>query len=238
LSSHGEKPRSISEFLTRAQISSAAAEAARRDPELQAKAAAEYEGRVVDLPEIRRAHREREWRARGIPERLWGMLHDGAPDEPVGPLAPKPTPALEVVGKFLSPAERRTMLVLAGEVDTGKTVAAAWGAAWSGGRMVKALDLVRAGLYPEDAGFWPRLFAEKLLVVDDLGVEPLDAKGFGIAAITDLVDRRYDSGRKTIITTNLPMADFRARYGTGVGERLWRRMVEVGWFRELPARRS
>lgn len=221
--------RSIAEAIESLRQSAEGAARVRRDVDLEA---AREEGRVVDLPEVRRAGRERDWRARGIPERLWPMLHDGAPDEPVGPLAPRPTPALEAVGRFLSPSERRTLLVLSGPVDAGKTVAACWGAAWGGGRVVKAIELVRAGLYPEDPGFWPRLYADRLLVLDDLGVEPLDTKGFGLAAISDLVDRRYDSGRKTIATTNLPQGAFRARFG----DRVWRRLVEVGAFVGVSAR--
>lgn len=236
-SGSAERPKTIAELVQRVKVGAERAASALRDPEIQAKAAAEYEGRVVDLPEVRRSHRERDWRARGIPDRLWPMLHDGAPDEPVGPLAPKPWPALEAVGPFLSPGDPKTLLVLAGSPGCGKTVGATWGAAWSGGRLVKALDLVRAGLYPADPGFWPRLFAEKLLVVDDLGAEPLDAKGFGIAAITDLVDRRYDGARKTIVTTNYAQDEFKARYGVGPGARLWRRIVEVGRWIDLPARR-
>ena len=197
-----------------------------RDPVVEE---ARESGRLVDLPEVRRASRESGWRSRGIPERLWPMLHDGAPDETVGPLAPKPSPALEAVGRFTSPSERRLVLVLAGPVDSGKTTAAAWAAAWAHGRLVKAIDLLRAGLYPDDHGFWPRLYAEHLLVVDDLGTEPLDAKGFGLAAISDLIDRRYDGARKTILTTNLPGAAFRSRFG----ERLWRRLVEVGMWIDL-----
>lgn len=189
-------------------------------------------GRLVDLPEVRRAHREREWRERGVPERLWASLHDGAPDEPIGPDAPRPTDALETVGRFLSPSERRTVLVIAGPVGCGKTTAAAWGVAWHGGRFVKAIELLRAGLYPSDPGFWPRLQGAKLLAVDDLGTEPLDAKGFGLAAISDLMDQRYDGARKTIVTTNLTPDELRRRFG----ERMWRRLAEVGWWRTLEAR--
>jgi hypothetical protein len=235
-SGSAERSKTVAELVERVRVGAERAAAALQDPAIRASMAAEYEGRVVDLPEVRRRGRERDWRARGIPERLWAMFHDGAPDEPVGPLAPKPTAALEAVGKFLSSADARTVLVLAGPVDTGKTVAAAWGAAWSGGRLVKAIDLIRAGMYPDDHGFWPRVHAEKLLVVDDLGTEPLDGKGYGIAAITDLVDRRYDGARKTIVTTNLPLEEFKARYGAGLGARLWRRIVEVGRFVELPPR--
>jgi hypothetical protein len=227
----------MAEMVEQLRVGNERAAAALLNPELQAKAAAEYEGRVVDLPEVRRQHRERDWRARGVPERLWAMFHDGAPDEPVGPLAPRPCEALEAVGRFLSPSEARTILVLAGVVGTWKTASAAWGVAWTpGALLVKAIEVIRQGMYPSDHGFLPRLHAAKLLVVDDLAAEPLDGKGYAIAAITDLVDRRYDAARKTIVTVNLPLEQFRERYGTGQGARLWRRIVEVGRFVELKPR--
>lgn len=227
--------RSFADAVASLQRETEKADAARKDPAIQASMAAEYADRTVPVPpELQRRSRERDWSARGIPARLWPMLHDGAPDSPaVGPLAPKPRPALEAVRLFLLPEETKSGLVLAGPVNTGKTVAASWGAAWGGGRVVKALDLVRAGLYPDDHGFWPRLQGEKLLVIDDLGTEPLDAKGYGFTAICDLVDRRYDAARKTIITTNLPLEAFRERYGGEAGARLWRRLVEVYRFVEL-----
>lgn len=225
--------RSVREVVERLKLSSEAAAAAMRDPAHRAAVEADLGVVVPCPPELRQQDRERSWSARGIPERLWPMFHDGAPDEPVGPLAPLPSEALEVVGRFISPAETKTGLVLAGDPGTGKTVAAAWGAAWGSGRVVKALDLVRAGLYPEDPGFWPRLQGERLLVIDDLGTEPLDAKGFGLSAICDLVDRRYDAARKTIITTNKSLAEFKERYGIGAGARLWRRFVETYRFHEL-----
>jgi hypothetical protein len=238
-SGSSERPKSISEFVERIRVGAERAAAARHDPALQAKAAEEYEGRVVDLPEVRRKHRERDWRARGIPERLWAMFHDGAPDEPVGPLAPKPCDGLEAVGRFMSPAESRTILLLAGPVGAWKTASAAWAAAWAPGAVfAKAIEVIRQGMYPSDPGFLPRLHGARLLVLDDLAAEPLDGKGYAIAAITDLVDRRYDAARKTIITVNLPLEQFRERYGSELGARLWRRIVEVGRFVELPARKA
>jgi hypothetical protein len=234
-------PNPIRDMVARVRAEAERAAAARHDPVIQASIAQDEGNRVERVPELERQERERRWEARGIAKRLWPMLHDGAPGGPVGPLAPQPTQALEVVGRFLSAADSKTGLVLAGDPGTGKTVAANWGAAWHpGARVVKALDLVRAGLYPDDHGFWPRMHDARLLVVDDLAAEPLDAKGFSLATICDLIDRRYDSARKTIITTNQSLEEFRQRYGTGAGARLWRRLVEVYRFVELtdPAPRA
>jgi hypothetical protein len=229
--------RSIREVVNGLKTEAERAAVAQQDPAIRDSIASQYDGKLVAAPtDLLRRTRERDWAGRGIPERIWPMLHDGAPDQPVGPRAPQPWEALEVVGRFTSPAEPKTILVLAGKVDTGKTVAAAWGAAWGLGRFVKAIDLVRAGLYPADPFYWPRLHGERLLVMDDLGAEPLDPKGFGLAAISSLIDQRYDGARKTIITTNYSLEAFRDRYGTGAGERIWRRLVEVGKFHELRGR--
>lgn len=224
--SSGCSPSPIGDVVARL---AAAAESNRGQTADPIRTEAIADGRLVELPEVRRRARERDWAARGIPERLWAMLHDGAPDEPIGPLAARPTAALDAVSRFLAPDDPKTSLVLTGPVGSGKTVGAVWGATWNGGRVVKALDLVRAGLYPADPGFWPRLERERVLVIDDLGTEPLDGKGFGLAAIEDLIDRRYDGARKTIATTNLTKDAFRARFG----ERVWRRLVEAGRWVEL-----
>jgi DNA replication protein DnaC len=175
--------------------------------------------------ELDRSLRETRWRNASIPERLWPMLHASHGGREGGP---SETAALKAVGPFLSKNERRSILVLAGGVGTGKTVAVAWGCAFHGGRFVKALDLVRAGMFPEDPGYWPSLQRASLLAIDDLGTEPLDPKGYGHAVIADLIDRRYDASRKTILTTNLPQAAFRQRYGEGQGARLWDRIREAG----------
>ena len=96
------------------------------------------------------------------------------------------------------------------------------------GRFVKALDLVRAGTY--DDAFWTRLKATPFLVVDDLGTEPLDDKGWALANIAALIDARYDSTAKTVITTNLDAGQFKARYGASDGGRLVDRLRESAEF--------
>lgn len=175
--------------------------------------------------------RERAWSERAIPCRLWPMLHaSAAGDDGDGP---RETDALRAVGRFLAHGEARTLLVLAGGTGTGKTVAAAWGCAFHAGRMVKAVDLVRIGLFDQGTEL-PGLAGARTLAIDDLGMEPLDQRGYGYAALFDLLDRRYDANRKTIVTTNLAMPEFRERYGTGPGARLWDRVREVGMWVDLP----
>lgn len=64
------------------------------------------------------------------------------------------------------------------------------------------------------------------LVLDDLGVEYADAKGFFSQLLDRLIDARYREYSPTVITTNLNAADFKQRYG----ERLIDRLREGGKF--------
>jgi len=116
-------------------------------------------------------------------------------------------------------------LVLAGLGGTGKTTAAAWACDRPGGYFVKATDL---GQHHFDAKYWDRIEEASVLVVDDLGAEPLDDKGWALSAFHKMVDLRYDRMRATILTTQLAPARFFERYGTGAGERSKRRLTERG----------
>lgn len=214
----------LSTIVSRAKVMS---EEAARNPEVRARldelaAKAEAGARAEEA----RA-REESWEKRGIPPRLWPMFNASVLGDEEGPID---SPALRSVGTFVAPSERRTLLVLAGGVGTGKTVAAAWGCAFHSGRLAKAIDLIRIGMFDESSAL-PVLAHCRLLAVDDLGMEPMDSKGYAYAAVYDLLDRRYDAALKTIITTNLTTDQFRERYGTGAGARLWDRIREIGvWF--------
>lgn len=150
------------------------------------------------------------------------------------------TDAVKAVREFLA-NDSRTLLVLAGGTGCGKTVAACVGLdeyllleGWSyrrAGRFVKAIDLVRAGTF--DREFWDGYAATPMLVVDDLGTEPLDEKGWALANLAALIDKRYDACRKTILTTNLDVAKFKARYCAADGGRLIDRLREAGAFVEF-----
>lgn len=68
-----------------------------------------------------------------------------------------------------------------------------------------------------------------VLAIDDLGMEYGDEKGSFLATLDGLINTRYAARLYTVITTNLPMAEFRRRYG----ERIADRFREVGAFVEL-----
>ena len=200
------------------------------DPEFQ-KLVAEAEKAEKE----RRALWQAEVRAKaiaktGVPHRVTELIASMTETEPV-----------KAVETFL--AGRKALLFLSGPPGCGKTLAACHGLlshirivddgyelpeARRVGRFVKALDLVRAGTY--DDAFWTRLKATPFLVVDDLGTEPLDDKGWALANIAALIDARYDSTAKTVITTNLDAGQFKARYGASDGGRLVDRLRESAEF--------
>lgn len=58
------------------------------------------------------------------------------------------------------------------------------------------------------------------IVLDDLGSEYLDGKGWFLQALDAFVDARYAEYRPTLITTNLTADQFKARYSERVADRL------------------
>jgi DNA replication protein DnaC len=187
----------------------------------KAESDAEWEERIRSE---RAAAAELEQRTRlessGIPERKRQYLADYAE-----------TRALQAA-LSLDGCNGKTVLLIGGAPGVGKTVAACI-AAWrtpGSVRFVTAVDLVRHGAF--DPEFWDDLSACAALVVDDLGSEPLDERGWALASILDLLSKRYDSQQKTWITLNLPIEKFFARYGRD-GERLRDRLRECGRYVEV-----
>jgi DNA replication protein DnaC len=70
-----------------------------------------------------------------------------------------------------------------------------------------------------DAALRPYFKAQRL-VIDDLGAEYLDAKGFFGSLFDELIDARYAAKLPTIITSNLDAAAFASRYGLRVVDRI------------------
>jgi DNA replication protein DnaC len=184
---------------------------------------AEFERGQADLARRRQdqeraeldiARRERRVAA-SMPPRVWPMLDS--------PLA---TEALGAVERFLSSS--KTFLVLAGAVGCGKTVAACSAIDRRGGGVfVKAAAVTRARF---DDEAWEVLLHARVLVVDDLGTEPLDEKGWAAGALAELFDHRYDWQTLTILTTNLDGDGFKARYCREDGGRFLSRLREAGVF--------
>ena len=152
-------------------------------------------------------------RRAGIPARVWPALDN-----------PSDTPALLAVRDWL--AESLTILILTGVPDRGKTVAACEALDKRGGRFVKAIELVRRGMFDND--FWDAIYAAPIVVVDDLGTEPLDDKGYALANVQALIDRAYDGAPRLIVTANLSLATLRDKYLASDGGRSLGRVRERG----------
>lgn len=125
------------------------------------------------------------------------------------------------------------LLVLAGTVGTGKSLAAAWalwdwwvtttqvnpvnGYRWAfkGRCWIAAPHLARMQRWHKDA---VALESPPMLVIDDLGEEA--STDGSIDILQNLVTTRFAEQRKTVITTNLDRKTFKARYGERIVDRV------------------
>lgn len=155
-----------------------------------------------------------------VPERVVRHLAD-----------PRPTAAWDHVRAFIdSPL---TIQILSGGEGCSKTVSACRALAEKGGLYVKAAALMRARFDDEE---WRTILrARPLLVIDDVGVEARDEKGWAMAALYELLDRRYDDCLQTILTTNLTKKRFVETYCAEDGGRLLGRLRECGQYVEIDA---
>jgi DNA replication protein DnaC len=188
------------------------AEWARKDAE--ANAAWEQQRKEERAAAAERAERER-LAASGFPERVYPFLTE-CPE----------TEAL-LAAESLTGCGGKTMMLLGGPSGVGKTIAACV-AAWRVGgsvRFVDAIDVAQHSAF--DAEFWNDLGRCNALVIDDLGSEPLDEKGWGAANVLSVFTKRYNSQRLTWVTLNLSIEKFFVRYGQD-GGRLRDRLRECG----------
>jgi len=133
------------------------------------------------------------------------------------------TPALSAARTWLE--ERRAkrakpILVLLSGIGVGKTVAAAWLAAQTGGAYVKMRDfahLYRAG-FGEDAARFQELLSAKLLIIDELTTErDVD---LGRAALHEVVDERGSKDRGLVLIANRTRQEIAERYDARTIDRL------------------
>lgn len=207
----------LSEFAQRIKAQEAQHEARMaEDPAYRAEVEAREAATAERHAGYEVLQREENLRAMGLPERLAGIMA-GKLDE---------TPALGAVRDWLDGG--KTFLVLGGNVGVGKTVAAAWALSQRAGVFRKASQITRMSQF--DAEAWDRLYRAGVLVVDDLGTEPHDQGGWGLSALLDLFDRRYDERARTILTVNVTLDTFRERYGKDGGRFLDRLRESGTWF--------
>lgn len=133
--------------------------------------------------------------------------------------------AATAVERFLEDKKLR-LLVLGGSTGRGKTVAATWLAmrldsTW----WISAKD-VRVG----DA--WDAMRSRALkaanLVIDDLGQERME---WASGELGSLIESRFDKGRRTLVTTNLPPTSNEQRvktFASVYGDRLFSRLNKEG----------
>ena len=134
----------------------------------------------------------------------------------------------------------RSWLLLAGDVGTGKTVAAGWAlreVARQGQTVAfrRAAEVARLSGFDAGAQELHRLKRVGLLVLDDLGTEC--ATGWGTSILHELLDTRHEAKLRTIITSNLKRADARARLGDRMADRV-QQDGRVVWLEGASMRRS
>ena len=181
---------------------------------------------------------EDERAAAEVIKRIATLRARGVPREHAEPIATGTlfgTRSLGAARRWLT--TRETILVLAGAPGCGKTQAAAWcvaqppfrdydgihgpGGHWPGDLMPRFLDVSRlARMSRYDESLMTPLERCALLIIDDMGQEYVDAKGFFHSLIDGLINARHADQLKTIITTNLSRPDFELRYGPRVADRL------------------
>ena len=166
----------------------------------------------VDLPQPAPSKPARESVAnRGVPELHLRHIYDQDPVKCV---------SLDAVQDFLG--SDMTLLVLSGGVGTRKSGSACYGLVMRAGRYVTADELSGLAASRDEDGIVSYRQVKKagLLVVDDLGGEYVDDKGWFVRALNAVIDARYSSCLKTIMTTNLTAAQFKATYGERIADRI------------------
>lgn len=160
--------------------------------------------------EVQKRHRRKN---AGIPAAFWAGLD-----------APKETPAREFIASWL--ASPKLVAVMAGELGVGKSFAMAEAIDKRGGSFVEASDICRSGWYNDEK--WDDWRLAPLLALDELGMEPMDEKGWWEGKLFRLLSGRLNDNRRTILATNLSKEDLRKRYGSEAMSRLWDRL-EANW---------
>lgn len=149
--------------------------------------------------------------ARGVPELHLSAIYDSRPID---------CDALKAVQSFL--AGTRTVLCLSGGVGLRKTGSACWALSEKPGRYVKASRLAALATSPldDERAAYSLLFRCQVMVLDDLGGEYRDEKGWFVKMLGELLDARYEAKLKTIITTNLGSDEFKTTYNDRITDRV------------------
>jgi DNA replication protein DnaC len=153
------------------------------------------------------------------------------------------TPGMQRTIAIESTADSFGILVLSGDPGCGKTFAAVrwiadyvnddsrWPSPGSAVQLkgrppvfVTAAALARWDRYEQEPML--KLLRAPRLAIDDLGAEYLDKNGFYAALLDEVLNERYSGRLPTLLTTNLDIDEFKARYG----DRIAGRIRETGKF--------
>lgn len=171
----------------------------------------------------------------------WGIVHEDALliRGLSRTTAFRETHAIRCAREFLAEASAGVVkiMVQSGSRGVGKTIAGAWtmlvarpdlgGKSWPTERhpvMISASTIAMWGSY----GFVAerdRIARCKVLVIDELGIED-STRGFG-PYLNELVNQRAGAAGYTVITCNLSVPEFAAKYGSRIMDRLRQRGA---WF--------
>lgn len=151
-----------------------------------------------------RRAREMQWERRGIPLRMREIVAAGV----------KETTSVQAVRRFMAADRDRWLLILCGTKGVGKSVAACVGVAENkrSALFTTLADVMADGPY---GVMRDELQSVNLLVLDELGGQWDDAKGFSRGYLWDIFDARYREKAKTICTANVDWETLKAVYATG-----------------------
>lgn len=188
--------------------------------------------RLVDELELVERHEAASARAVRLAERAVSVLErSGAGERSLAAAtSPQQTQALEAAQQWMAEAPHRWALVMRGTVGTGKTVAACWclrRAALQGESVAfrKAGEVARLSGFDAGAVELKLLKSVGLLVLDDVGAEKLNE--WGQALLVELLDARYESNARTVLTANPPWEkDPKFPDRAALVERLGQRVVD------------
>ncbi len=83
----------------------------------------------------------------------------------------------------------------------------------------KLLEIMRRAYFENNAGMLDALIAVPLLLIDDLGTEPL-MENITVTQLFNLLNERQNQKRHTVISTNLTIPELKARYTERIASRL------------------
>lgn len=82
----------------------------------------------------------------------------------------------------------------------------------------------------DDKSLIDNLYSSDLLIIDDLGTEPLNKNNFSF--LFDLISDRLSEGKKIIINTNLNMAEIEKAYSSRFSSRIYESFMIYGFYGE------